>query len=75
MASIEKYATKSGHMWRVQYRSPDGRNRTKQGFPTKAKAQAWADKNAASIHTDAWTNPQLKKADRRPRSATMARTN
>lgn len=22
MASIKKYATKNGHMWRVQYRSP-----------------------------------------------------
>ena len=40
MASIKKYAPKNWHMWRVQYRSPDGRNRTKQGFPTKAKAQA-----------------------------------
>ena len=61
MASIKKYQTAKGYLWRVQYRSPDGKSRTKQGFETKAKAQAWADKNAASIHTDAWTNPQLKK--------------
>ncbi|MGJ4169946.1 tyrosine-type recombinase/integrase [Corynebacterium macclintockiae] len=61
MASIKKYATKNGHMWRVQYRSPDGRNRTKQGFPTKAKAQTWADKNAVSIADHDWTDPQLKK--------------
>ncbi len=57
MASIKKYATKNGHMWRVQYRSPDGRNRTKQGFPTKAKAQTWADKNAVSINDGSWLDP------------------
>lgn len=61
MASIKKYATTNGHMWRVQYRSPDGRNRTKQGFPAKAKAQTWADKNAVSIADHDWTDPQLKK--------------
>lgn len=57
MASIKKYATKSGHMWRVQYRSPDGKSRTKQGFETKAKAQAWADKNAVSITDGNWIDP------------------
>lgn len=61
MASIKKYPTKTGTKWRVQYRSPDGKSRTKQGFETKAKAQAWADRNAASIHTDDWTDPHLKK--------------
>ena len=48
MASIKKYETAKGHAWRVQYRSPDGRSRTKQGFRTKSAAQAWADKN--SVH-------------------------
>lgn len=50
MASIKKYETAKGHAWRVQYRSPDGRNRTKQGFRTKAAAQSWADKNATLMH-------------------------
>ncbi|MGJ4070671.1 tyrosine-type recombinase/integrase [Corynebacterium macclintockiae] len=58
MASIKKYATAKGHMWRVQYRSPDGKSRTKRGFATKAKAQAWADKNAAKIHTGEWQQPE-----------------
>lgn len=57
MASIKKYATAKGHAWRVQYRSPDGRSRTKQGFPTKSAAQAWADKNAVSIREQDWISP------------------
>lgn len=61
MASIKKYATKSGHMWRVQYRSPDGKSRTKRGFETKARAQAWADKNAVSIHEQDWIDPNAGK--------------
>lgn len=58
MASIRKYATSTGTAWRVQYRSPDGRSRTKQGFRTKAEAQAWADKNAVAIREQGWINPQ-----------------
>ena len=61
MASIRKYATAKGTRWRVQYRSPDGRSRTKRGFETKAKAQAWADKNAVSIHNQDWINPNVGK--------------
>lgn len=57
MASIKKYETAKGHAWRVQYRSPDGRSRTKQGFRTKAAAQAWADKNATLMHEGQWINP------------------
>lgn len=57
MASIKKYATKQGTKWRVQYRSPDGKSRTKRGFETKAKAQAWADKNAVSIGEGSWVDP------------------
>ncbi|MGJ4108517.1 tyrosine-type recombinase/integrase [Corynebacterium macclintockiae] len=61
MASIKKYATAKGTRWRVQYRSPDGRSRTKRGFETKAKAQAWADKNAVSIHEQDWIDPTAGK--------------
>lgn len=57
MASIKKYATAKGTAWRVQYRSPDGKSRTKRGFPTKAKAQAWADKNAVAIDDGQWIDP------------------
>lgn len=62
MASIKKYATAKGTAWRVQYRSPDGKSRTKRGFPTKAKAQAWADKNAVSIHEQDWIDPTAGKS-------------
>lgn len=49
MSSIKPYKTAKGKAWRVQYRSPDGKNRTKQGFRTKNEAQAWADKNATTL--------------------------
>lgn len=58
MASIKKYDTAKGTAWRVQYRSPDGRSRTKQGFRTKTEAQRWADKNATTIAEGSWINPQ-----------------
>lgn len=57
MASIKPYKTAKGRAWRVQYRSPDGRNRTKQGFRTKDLAQEWADNNAVSIHQQDWIDP------------------
>ncbi|WP_368921635.1 tyrosine-type recombinase/integrase [Corynebacterium striatum] len=57
MASIKKYETAKGYAWRVQYRSPDGRNRNKRGFRTKDEARKWAEKNAASITDGDWVNP------------------
>lgn len=57
MASIKKYATAKGTAWRVQYRSPDGRSRTKQGFRTKTEAQAWAEKNATAVREGDWIDP------------------
>ena len=57
MASIKPYKTAKGRAWRVQYRSPDGKNRTKQGFRTKNEAQAWADKNATTIREGEWIDP------------------
>ena len=61
MASIKKYETAKGTAWRVQYRSPDGKNRTKQGFRTKTEAQAWSDKNAVAIHDQDWIDPNAGK--------------
>ena len=58
MASIKKYDTAKGKAWRVQYRSPDGKSRTKQGFRTKNAAQAWADKNATQIRDQDWIAPE-----------------
>ena len=59
MASIKKYETAKGRAWRVQYRSPDGKSRTKQGFRTKTAAQAWADKNATDVRDGTWCDPTL----------------
>lgn len=42
MATIEKYATKSGQRWRVRYRTPDRRQTDKRGFRTKRDAEAFA---------------------------------
>lgn len=61
MASIKKYDTAKGHAWRVQYRSPDGKSRTKRGFRTKTEAQAWADQNAVHINTHDWLDPNAGK--------------
>ena len=62
MASIKRYKTAKGTAWRVQYRSPDGRSRTKQGFRTKDQATAWADKNAVSVRENDWLDPNRGKA-------------
>ena len=62
MASVKKYETAKGYAWRVQYRSPDGKSRTKQGFRTKTEAQAWADKNAVNTREGSWIDPALGKA-------------
>ena len=59
MASIKRYKTAKGTAWRVQYRSPDGRSRTKQGFRTKDEATVWADKNAVAVRDGEWVDPTL----------------
>lgn len=61
MASVRKYATAKGHAWRVQYRSPDGRSRTKQGFRTKSEALAWAESNSVSARAGEWIDPNAGK--------------
>lgn len=59
MASIQKYATKSGTRYRVQYRDPVGKSRTKSGFVRKTDAQAWAAKNTVAISDQEWIDPAL----------------
>lgn len=60
MASIKPYESKTGKLWRVQYRDPAGKARTKQGFKRKSDAQAWADKNAATMRDGDWVRPEDK---------------
>lgn len=57
MASIRSYKAAKGRAWRVQYRGPDGKSHTKQGFRTKNEAQAWADINATHMHQQDWIDP------------------
>lgn len=59
MASISPYNTKQGKRWRVQYRDPAGKVRSKRGFTRKSDAQAWADKNAVDVTAGDWINPTL----------------
>lgn len=61
MASIKRYKTSSGYRYRVQYRSPDGRARTKQGFVKKAEAESWAATNTVSIDGGEWVPEETKK--------------
>lgn len=56
MASISSYTTKSGKRWRVQYRDPAGKVRSKRGFTRKTDAQAWADKNAVALQDGDWVS-------------------
>lgn len=60
MASIQKYSTKNGTRWRVQYRDPHGKSRTKSGFLRKTNAQAWAAKNTAALIDGDWITPEAQ---------------
>jgi integrase len=42
MATIQAYTTSKGRRYRVRYRTPDGRQTDKRGFPTKKAAEAYA---------------------------------
>jgi len=56
MASISPYNTKTGRKWRVQYRDPARKVRSKRGFTRKSDAQAWADKNAVAVADGDWVS-------------------
>ena len=70
MASITPYKTATGRKWRVQYRDPAGRGRTKQGFSRKSDAQAWAAKNTVDVNTGEW----IAEADQRTRVSEIGAT-
>jgi integrase len=58
MATIEKYETSSGATrYRVRYRTPDHRQTTKRGFPTKRDAQAWAEQLEVDKRRGAYVAP------------------
>lgn len=57
MASIKRYDTAKGIKWRVQYRTPDGKSRTKTGFRTKSEAERWVATHTTSIINGTWVDP------------------
>ena len=61
MASIKPYKAATGRRWRVQYRSPDGKSRTKQGFRTKTEAELWAAEQTTQIGSGTWLDPAAGK--------------
>lgn len=48
MATIERYQTKGGALWRVRYRTPDRKQTQKRGFGTKRDAELFAASVAVS---------------------------
>jgi integrase len=62
VATVEKYATKSGtELWRVRYRTPDKRSTQKRGFTTKRDAERFANKVEVSKMTGDYVAPALGK--------------
>jgi integrase len=58
MATIERYETKSGAtLYRVRYRTPEGRQTDKRGFETKRDAQAFAEDVEVSKRHNAYVAP------------------
>lgn len=58
MATIERYETSGGATrYRVRYRTPDHRQTTKRGFPTKRDAQAWAEQLEVDKRRGAYVAP------------------
>ncbi|MBW0013243.1 Arm DNA-binding domain-containing protein, partial [Mycobacterium sp.] len=54
----ERYETSSGATrYRVRYRTPDHRQTTKRGFPTKRDAQAWAEQLEVDKRRGAYVAP------------------
>lgn len=58
MASIHKRTRNGTTTYRVMYRDPNGRQRSRS-FPTKALAQRFATVNGADIVRGDWTDPAL----------------
>lgn len=45
MATVERYEIESGAtLYRVRYRTPEGRQTQKRGFATKREAEQWASR-------------------------------
>lgn len=58
MATIERYQSAAGATrYRVRYRTPDHRQTTKRGFPTKRDAQAWAEQLEVDKRRGAYVAP------------------
>ncbi|MFD8437406.1 hypothetical protein ACFV2I_20190 [Streptomyces microflavus] len=56
--------------WRCRYKLPNGDWGSEPGFPTKAAAESWGEKQEAAIEAGTWIDPNLRKT----KFGTFART-
>lgn len=56
--SIEKYETKAGIRWCVQYYKPDGTKSRKRNFRTKRAATQWELETITAIKKGVWIDPK-----------------
>jgi integrase len=57
MASIKRYATAKGELWRVQFRTPDNRVTQRRGFKTKKEAENFAATTHVSMSRGEYIDP------------------
>lgn len=57
MGSIEPYDTRRGRRYRVRYRDPERREKSKSGFRTKREAEAFQASVAIAVSSGAYIDP------------------
>jgi integrase len=61
MATIEKYKTGGGTLYRVRHRTPDGRQTSKRGFRTKREAEVYLSTVEVAKMKGEYVSPSLGK--------------
>lgn len=61
MASIEKYATKTGQRYKVRYRDADNRQHQRKGFSTLKEARLYAATVETKVASGTWVDPSAGK--------------
>jgi len=61
MGTIEAYSVAAGKRYRVRYRSPDRRQRARQGFKTKKDAQLYLASVEVDVARGAFIDPNLSR--------------
>ena len=63
MGTVESYDTAKGRRWRVRYRTPDRRQTSKRGFPTKREAERYLATVEVSKIRGEWVDPTRARVD------------